>query len=118
MNITRLALGVWMVALFWVGGCSEPKPVTDPLAGYHVSDIVNLDSNKVITNDYNGYLQKLPPEERNFARVSGYFEDGSGQHAVKIEIALNGTWWEHVLIYSKDNKRIETVRYISGHYRS
>lgn len=117
-SINNFALTFLMFfAMFLFGfGCNTPK--TDPLEGFHVSDIVNLDSNKVITDDYQSYLRTLPPEEQKFARVSGFFEDGTGQHAVKIEIALNGTWWNHILIYSKDNKRIKVIKYSPGKYRS
>jgi hypothetical protein len=31
---------------------------------------------------------------------------------------LNHTHWEHVLVYNKDNKRIKTIKYVSGHSMS
>ena len=100
--------------------CSAPKPTPDPLAGFHWSSLVNLDNNKSITDDYKAYIQTLSPEEKKYLGPSpiSYFEDGTGQHAVQIEIGLNGTTWEHVLIYDKDNKRIRTIKYASGNYRS
>ena len=99
-------------------GCSSPKPIPDPLTGFHVSSLGNLDSNKTITDDYKDYLQKLPPEDRKYIGPMTFFEDGTGQHAVEIEEALNGTWWYHVLIYDKDNKRIKTIKYSPGKYAS
>ena len=73
---------------------------------------------KAIAANYQDYIQKLPSEERNYVGTIHLFEDGAGRHAVKIEIGLNGTWWEHVLIYDKNNKRIKTIKYSSGGYRS
>jgi hypothetical protein len=96
-------------------GCSSSKPTADPLAGFHPA---SKNPDQIIEKDYQDYIQKLSPEERKFANVSGYFEDGTGQHAVQIEIPLNGTWWFHVLIYDKDNKRIKTIKYSPGKYAS
>ena len=47
-----------------------------------------------------------------------FFENETGQHAVQIRIGINGTSWEHILIYDKDNKRIKAIKYISGRYAS
>jgi hypothetical protein len=108
-----------LMAMFLLGfGCNTSKPTPDPLAGFHVSDLQNLDSNKTITDDYNAYIRTLSPEEQKFATVDYYLEDEAGQHAVKITIGLNHTDWEHILIYDKDNKRIKTIKYVSGHSSS
>ena len=105
-----------LATMFLLGfGCNTSKPTPDPLAGFHFSSLNNLDSNKAISDDYKDYIQKLPPEEKgNAIPIVQYFEDGTGQHAVQITIGL-GTDWEHVLIYDKDNKRIKTIKYVSGH---
>jgi hypothetical protein len=99
-------------------GCSSSKPTPDPLAGFHFSSLDNLHSNKAIMDDYQDYIQKLSLEERKLVGIVWFFENGTGQYAVKIEIDLHGTEWEHVLIYDKDNKRIKTIKYIGGHYQS
>jgi hypothetical protein len=101
-------------------GCATSQHRPDPLAGFHASSLVNLDSNKAITDDYNNYIQTLSSEEKKYLGPSpvSFFEDGTGQHAVRIKLGLNGTVWEHVLIYNKDNRRIKTVKYQSGHYAS
>jgi hypothetical protein len=98
-------------------GCSSSNP--DPLAGWKEllsHDYEKLD--KAITVDYQDYIQKLPSEERNHVNDSNtcFLEDEAGQHAVRISIPLNGTWWDHVLIYDKGNKRIKTIKYAAGHY--
>jgi hypothetical protein len=98
--------------------CSAPKPTPNPLTGFYFSSLNNLDSNKLITDDYKDYIGKLSPEEKERAGIE-YFEDGTGQHAVKITIGLNGTVWEHVLIYDKDNKRIRSaIKHTNSGYRS
>ena len=118
MKIIQLTL-CFLLAMFLCGfGCSTSKPIPNPLAGFHRADEANMDKNKVITDDYKDYIQKLSPEERKYLGTIFYFEDGTGQHAVKIEIGLNGTWREHVLIYDKDNKRIKTIKYSDGGYQS
>jgi hypothetical protein len=118
MKITRFTFGILLAALI-LTGCSASKPTPDPLVGFHVGDLRDLHNNKAITDDYKDYIEKnLSAEERKYLGTIFYFEDGTGQHAVKIEIGLNGTWWEHVLIYDKDNKRIKTIKYSSGGYAS
>jgi hypothetical protein len=97
--------------------CSAPKPAPNPLAGFH-ADFKILDQS--IVNDYQNYIKNLSPEEkRNLGPYPAFFfEDGAGQHAVQIKIGINGTSWEHVLIYDKDNNRIKTIKYTTGHYAS
>jgi len=107
---------VLLAASIWICGCATSTP--DPLIGFHFSSLNKLHSNKAITDDYQDYIQKLPTKEKKYAYLDLFFEDGTGQHAVKIEIPLNGTWWWHVLIYDKDNKRIKTIKYSPGGYRS
>jgi hypothetical protein len=116
MSVTRF---IFLLAAFaLVAGCAHTKPTPDPLAGYHWSSLVNLDNNKAISDDYHDYIQKLSSDERKYAGPIFYFEDGTGQHAVLIKIGINGTSWEHVLIYDKDNKRIKTIKYVAGSYAS
>jgi hypothetical protein len=98
-------------------GCSSSKPTPDPLAGFHAAFKI-LDQS--IVNDYQNYIKNLSPEEKqNLGPYpASFFENGTGQHAVKITIGLNGTVWRHILIYDKDDKRIKTIKYASGGYRS
>src|ERR1700722_4984939 len=92
-----------LMAMFLLGfGCNTSKPTPDLLAGFHFSDLVNLQNNKAISDDYNAYINNLPPKLRNGVGPMQYFEDGTGQHAVLIAIAQDGTDWAHVLIYDKE----------------
>jgi hypothetical protein len=73
---------------------------------------------KAIMSDYRDYIQKLPDEERNSVGPIFLFEAGAGQHAAEFKVGVNGTVWEHVLIYDKDNTRVKTIKYSNGGYRS
>jgi hypothetical protein len=79
--------------------------------------------NRAIIDDYHSYIQSLPPKERErvqmFIDDAHVYEDGTGQHAFRLEIGDgNGTDWAYVAIYDKDNKRIKVFKYMTGHYRS
>jgi len=90
---------------------------SDPLAGWKL-DSDPYSGDQAIEKDYHDYIQQLPTEERKYAGPVSRFEDGTGQHAVLITIAQNGTDWAHVLFYDKKDKRIKVMKYVMGHYRS
>src|SRR5277367_775607 len=98
--------------------CSAPKPTPDPLAGWQMDFSRKLDPS--IEKDYQDYIQTLSPEEKQRLgpAPSSFFKDDAGQHAIEIKIGINGTVWEHILIYDKNNKRIKTIKYSPGGYRS
>jgi hypothetical protein len=74
---------------------------------------------KAITADCQAYINTLPKKERELAKEFQLFcDDGKGQHAIEISIPLDGTWWKHVLIYDKTNKRVKVIKYRSGYYSS
>jgi hypothetical protein len=110
---------ILVTVFIWGAGCVAPK--ADPLTGWR--DLRRRDSEKLdqaIKDDYRDYIQKLLSKKTYFIDESNiaFYEDGTGQHAVRIEIPSNGTWREHVLIYDRDNKRIKVIRYTGGSYRS
>jgi hypothetical protein len=101
-----------VAAMFILGfGCKTP----DPLAGFHPA---SKNPDQIIEKDYQDYIHKFSPEERKYTGPISFFEDGTGQHAVVIEVDLNGTAWNHVLFYDKDNKRIKVIKYVGWHYMS
>ena|ERR1700722_5406278 len=105
--------------LLFAGGCTTTTP--DPLAGWNLTRHQGPSAYpKAIKDDYQAYISQLPAEERHSidAYSSFFFENEAGQHAVKIEVPLHGTWVEHLLIYDKDNKRINVKTYTNGHYAS
>lgn len=120
-HITKLLWTTFVVMTmiaFLEAGCAK-QSTPDPLAGWNLcSDQDPAKLGKAIQADYQDYIQKLPPEEKKFAYYAHSFENGAGQHAVQIEIPLNGTWWEHILIYSTNSNRIKTIKYSKGSYQS
>ena len=114
MTITRFILCILSVALTCVAGCATHP---DPLAGWQ-GDFSEQPS-QAIVSDYQGFIQKLSPEKRRGAGIDDWLKDGTGQHAIVIRYGINGTLWEHVLIYDKDDKRIKTItKHTNGAYRS
>ena len=99
-----------------MSGCVVSKPTSDPLAGWHFYSRTKI--SQAITQDYQDYIQTLPAAQKYFVGRPDFFENEIGQHAVKIEIDLNGTWREHILIYDANNKRIQVIKYKGGTYRS
>jgi hypothetical protein len=114
MNIIRFIFGILLAVSVLAVGCAS-KPGPDPLAGWHTA---SHNPDQAIDNDYHDYIQKLPPEERKYAGPVLFHEDGTGRHAIEIEIGINGTSWEHILIYDQNDKRIKTIKYMAGHYAS
>jgi hypothetical protein len=96
-------------------GCSCITSKPDPLAGWQ-KDFGQTDP--TITKDYQDYIQKLPSDGKKYAHAFGYYDDGKGKHAILIEVDLNGTAWNHVLFYDKDNKRIKVIKYAGWRYMS
>ncbi len=104
-----------LLAVFvWLTGCATRIP--DPLAGWHFYSRTKV--SEAITIDYKSYIDQLPAKERKYVGDISFFENDYSQHAVKIEIGLNGVWIEHVIIYDKYDKRMKTVRYSNGRYAS
>ena len=120
--------------------CSTSRPEPDPLAGWKSdgdSGYVNMEGScqayienipfgMLVAGDVEKFIKELPVHKGEFGdRSESYwvdnislFEDGTGQHAVKIHIPLLGTYVNYVLIYNKSNVRINTIKFISGKYRS
>ena len=98
-----------------ISGCSCSAPKPDPLAGWKSA---SKNPDQAITNDYQDYIQKLPPKGKDFVGSVIFFEDGTGQHAIDIGIGVNGRWWRHILIYDKENNRIKVIKYKTGGYQS
>ena len=114
-NCCGLFLALCMMVLSGCS-CTSPKPTPDPLAGFHAA---SKNPDQVIVDDYQNYLQSLSPEEKKYAGANGYFEDGTGQHAVRIEVDIEGkNAWYHILFYDKDSKRTKVIKYFKGRYMS
>ncbi len=105
-------------ALIWSVGCVTSKPTPDPLAGWTrcwSQDPKDFDK---ITADYRAYINSLPQELRVGVGPVEFLENKAGEHAIRIEIGVNGVDWAHILIYDINNNRIKVIKYVSGYYRS
>jgi hypothetical protein len=118
MKTIRLKFLVLMFAVSSIVGCGTPKPPPNPLANWHRADLAILHSNAAITQDYQDYIQNLPPKERGFVGSVEFFTDGTGQHAVEIGVGVDGRWWRHILIYNHANERTRVMVDKTGWYSS
>jgi uncharacterized protein YceK len=69
---------------------------------------------QAIKDDYKKYLDKHEPGY--FADGPTYFEDGTGRHAVKIQVGRNGFYKIYIFMYDKSDKRIKVIKYGDGGY--
>jgi hypothetical protein len=108
-------------------GCSSSKPTPDPLAGWTsrgFDDYLpslqrhHYQLDKAITDDYQDFIKK-----NNLilsGAITGFYEDGTGQHAVEFIAFPHGenATWNYVLIYDKENQRIKVIKYGYTRYQS
>jgi hypothetical protein len=119
INGSKLTIPCVLFALI-MAGCAGLSHHSDPLAGWKYMYLGQLD--QAIVQDYEAFIETLPPDERiQLDKYSiGPYEDENGNHAVKFEIGksgiFHGTFWDYVLFYNKDNKRIKVVKYAAGKY--
>ena len=119
MNALRRTCCVLMTTIFFVAGCATPKRGPNPLESGGWKLLPNQDPKKLdkaIRDDYQDYIEKLAVEEKSRGADILLFEDGTGRHAVRIEIPLDGKYREHVLFYDQNNRRVKANKRISGHY--
>ena len=120
LNRLGLTVLVTLTALVSTVGCVGwygQRP--DPLAGWTFCHSDNpVCSNKEIKEDYQKYISMLSQREQKYIGWIYFYEDSTDQHAVRITILLDGTYWNHILIYDKNNTRIRVIKYADGHYMS
>jgi hypothetical protein len=110
----HFALILLSASIFGIAGCAAWR--SDPLAGGSWKmDFAPTDP--AIEKDYQDFIQT---EGKGRSQATGYFKDGTGQHAVSIEIFIKGenASWQYVLIYDKENKRIKVIKYGYRRYES
>jgi hypothetical protein len=123
VNRFGLTFFVVCVVFFLAVGCAT---INDPLAGWTYRGFVDyLPSlqqhhyhlDQVITDDYQDFITK---KKLSAHPVTGFYEDGFGQHAVEFTAFPpdQNVSCQYVLIYNKDNKRIKIIRYGRIQYQS
>ena len=113
INYSVLVVALTAVVIF---GCRCSTFKQDPLVGFHAA-YGKVDQS--IVNDYQDYIKNLSPEEKRYMGSSQFFEDDTGQHAVRIEVDIDGKdCWYHVLVYDTQNKRVKLIKYFYGRYQS
>jgi hypothetical protein len=103
---------------FLAVGCVAPKPVSEPMSGWNRLPDRDQSLNKSLIDDCQSYVRPLRAEG-HFIDDSDiwFFQNGSGQHAIEIEMTTDRRQLVHVLIYDKNDKRIKVIKYASGWYR-
>jgi hypothetical protein len=114
MNITRFTFYILLAAFVCVVGCATRT--SDPLAGWKCTGFGS--PNKAIADDYQDYIQQQ--DMRGYAGPIQHFEDGTGQQAIEFEVFEHhkNASWRYVLIYDKENKRIQVIKYGYARYDS
>jgi hypothetical protein len=136
-----LAFSLALVALS-LAGCATTKNPVDGWTPDGDSGYVNIKGSlqayiktipygKAVQEDVQTFVDQMPVHrygdmQQGYVRRSesywidhvSLFHNEEGQHAVMIEIPLDGTWTNYVLFYDSHGVRIKAVKWISGYYRS
>ncbi len=100
-------------------GKAEPVATTGPatagavpaeLKGWQATSLLD----KAVITDYNDYIEALPPADRVGVADVRCFADATGQHAVAITVNGNEGARTHVLMYDKQNKRLNVSKSAPG----
>jgi hypothetical protein len=119
----RFTFCTLITALIFATGCTgpqiEPSPL-NPADGWNFLRSQDPDKlDKAIRDDYQAYIQSIPPLERPYVGGVNLFGDGKGQYAVTIGVNYPPRQkWTHVLFYNKENQRVRTVKYFSARYQN
>lgn len=124
-GMTRIASVLAIAALLSVGcstaqapGFIERHPSEGWRVALHPQEFSSVHVNADIVADYKSYIASLPPPRSQAESRMRLLEDGTGRLAIEFSIPVAGfwsaIWWDHVLVYDTNNKRIETLKYRRG----
>jgi hypothetical protein len=98
--------------------------MSDPLAGWKDLGSANVlkgcPFGQKIKDDYENYIPTLPEYERNSVDDNAihFYQGTDGRRAVKITAFGKGfithIWWEYILIYDSNDKRIKAIKHKNG----
>ena len=101
-------------ALLWTVGCATWR--SDPLTGWKVD--LHYQPDQAIVNDYQDYFRHLPANEGNDVGLPLYLSDGTGRHAINVEVFVKGNAsWHYAFIYDSNNKRVSVTKYGYSRYQ-
>ena len=113
-----------LAAVLWTAGCAtNSNPIEGwtfrPFPGFEMPPYGHNTNhlNKAITDDYQTFIAQ---NKLYAAAITGFYEDGTGQHAVQFEAfpPNQNASWQYVLVYDNKNKRIKAVKYGRIRYQS
>jgi hypothetical protein len=112
--------GILFMVFIFLGtfGCTTSKSTLDPLAGWQIA--FKEDPSPAVEKDIQAYIHDLPSAQQGYIGTEFYYKNGSGGHAVSIEVfeGNRNASWQHVLFYDKSDRRIKAVRYGYCKYES
>jgi hypothetical protein len=88
------------------------KITTGPLAGWYSDGDIDSEHDQKIIDDYEAYAHKNWPKDHDFffSEVD-FYEDGTGKHAVRIELEPGSRYYvEYYLIYDAKNVRTKVIK--------
>jgi len=109
-------------ACVWIVGCAAPNPVKGWTSHNANLDEPNLQKgqsfhapyhiDQAIIDDYQVYARKVWPKDRDFfISEVDFYEDGTGRHAVRIELEPGlREYKEYYLMYDTNNVRTKVIK--------
>jgi len=67
-----------------------------------------------VVDDYQTFIKK---KKLGWIKSYEFFDDGTGQHAVRLAAGTDGTYSTHILVYDSSGQRVRVISYVTGHYR-
>jgi hypothetical protein len=93
------------------------KYANKPLAGQYLNGDADSQHAQAITDDYQAYAHKLWQKDRDFffSEVD-FYENGAGQHAVRMELEASlREYNEYYLLSDTNNVRIKVIKGSTWH---
>ena len=105
----------------WNSWCEYDEESHPAIYGYHGTILVQRAQpakhsplDKTMKDDYQNYLKKhggIPIE------IPSFYEDGTGQHAVKVQIeTMDRDSIVYIFMYDKSNMRAKVLKFYYGHF--
>lgn len=118
MSKTRYISCVSLTALFLIVGCATPNALVGWKQVLSRGDDVKLE--EALRTDAINYMDTVVFKERRVSGPFWFYEDGSGQHAIGMEVFQKheNASWEYLIVYSKENKRVKVIKYGYRRYQS